>query len=130
MYVVSIQKVSLNTVYIYINGDHSTKTECFIEVPSLRPTFVSAQAVMLNLRNRRTRAILISSWASLIPTQLRGPAPNGRYTKGCLLALASGVNLKIKHVHDISLRIEANEQMQVNHEKLLKHTELSVLLLV
>lgn len=62
------------------------------------PTFVSEQATMLNLWNRRTRAILISSWASLIPTQLRGPAPNGRYTNGCRLALASGVNLRINHI--------------------------------
>lgn len=60
-------------------------------------TLVSEQATMLKLWNRRTKDILISSWASLIPTQLRGPAPNGRYTNGCRLALASGVNLGIIH---------------------------------
>lgn len=49
---------------------------------------------MLNFLKMCTRAILISSWASLMPTQLRGPAPNGKYTNGCLLALASGVNLE------------------------------------
>lgn len=60
----------------------------------LHPTLVSEQAFMLKLWNRCIKAILISSWASLIPTQLRGPAPNGRYTNGCRAALASGVNLE------------------------------------
>lgn len=60
----------------------------------LHPTLVSEQAFMLKLWNRCIKAILISSWASLIPTQLRGPAPNGRYTNGCRVALASGVNLE------------------------------------
>lgn len=60
---------------------------------SVQLTLVSGQATRLNLRKRRTRAIFISSWASLIPTQLRGPAPKGMYTNGWRLALASGVNL-------------------------------------
>lgn len=59
------------------------------------PTSVSEQATMVKLWSRRARAIFISSWASLIPTQLRGPAPNGKYTNGCRLALASGVNLDV-----------------------------------
>lgn len=58
-----------------------------------QPTSVSAQVIRLKVRNRRAKAIFISSWATLIPTQFRGPAPNGRYTKGCRAALASGVNL-------------------------------------
>lgn len=59
-------------------------------------TSVSWHATTLNALKMLASAILISSWASLMPTQLRGPAPNGRYAKGCRLALASGVNLRQK----------------------------------
>lgn len=59
----------------------------------------------LNLWKRRTRAIFISSWASLIPTQFRGPAPKGMYTNGWRLALASGVNLgnRVQSSHEVYL---------------------------
>lgn len=66
-------------------------------------TLVSGQAKRLNLWKSRTRAIFISSWASLIPTQLRGPAPKGMYTNGWRLALASGVNLgkRVQSNHEV-----------------------------
>ena len=41
------------------------------------------------------RAILASNRANLIPMQLRGPIPNGMNDIGCLLALASAVNLQV-----------------------------------
>lgn len=71
-----------------------TVLNTFQTTDSVQVTLVSEQATRLNLRKRRTRAILISSWASLIPTQLRGPAPKGMYTNGWRAALASGVNLE------------------------------------
>ena len=40
------------------------------------------------------RAILISSRANLVPMQLRGPKPNGRWTVAGRLALSSAANLE------------------------------------
>ena len=49
------------------------------------------------------RAMRISSWASLIPIQFRGPIPKGRKAKGCRAALASGVCLEREKVFRMML---------------------------
>ena len=47
----------------------------------------------VNLLNKVASVNLHSVMANRIPIQFFGPAPNGRYTIGCLLATFSGVNL-------------------------------------
>ncbi len=45
-------------------------------------------------------AILTSSKPNLIPTQLRGPPPNGIQAKGSIAAFLSAVNLERKFAGD------------------------------
>ena len=57
-------------------------------------TSVSGVLTKLYFFNSSMIAILTSSRANLIATQLRGPKPNGMWASGGRLALSSGVNLQ------------------------------------
>ena len=56
-------------------------------------TSVSGALTKVYLLSSSMRAILASSRANLIPMQLRGPKPNGKWQSWGRLALSSAVNL-------------------------------------
>jgi hypothetical protein len=66
----------------------------FIEIDKQAITGVSLTAKKRNLLTIEQRAIFNSSMANLMPTQLRGPNPNGRKAYGFSLCLFSGAQLQ------------------------------------
>ena len=73
----------------YSNKKHSIWNKIIARLS----TFVSSEVVILYLLSTSIRAILASRMASLIPMQLRGPRPNGKWEQGWRLATADGKNL-------------------------------------
>lgn len=57
-------------------------------------TSVSGQVLNWNFCKILSRVIFVSSKPIFMPMQPRGPAPKGRYAKGCRSFLASSVNLE------------------------------------
>lgn len=57
-------------------------------------TSVSGQVLNLNFCKILSRVIFVSNKPIFMPMQPRGPAPKGRYAKGCRSFLASSVNLE------------------------------------
>lgn len=57
-------------------------------------TSVSGQVLNRNFCKILSRVIFVSSKPIFMPMQPRGPAPKGRYAKGCRSFLASSVNLE------------------------------------
>lgn len=57
-------------------------------------TSVSGQVLNLNFCKILSRVIFVSNKPIFMPMQPRGPAPKGRYVKGCRCFLASSVNLE------------------------------------
>lgn len=57
-------------------------------------TSVSGQVLNWNFCKTLSRVIFVSSKPIFMPMQPRGPAPKGRYAKGCRSFLASSVNLE------------------------------------
>lgn len=57
-------------------------------------TSVSGQVLNRNICKILSRVIFVASKPIFLPIQPRGPAPKGRYAKGCRSFLASSVNLE------------------------------------
>lgn len=68
-------------------------TSVAFEPPHVQ-TSVSGQVLNWNFCKILNRVIFISSKPIFMPMQPRGPAPKGRYAKGCRSFLASSVNLE------------------------------------
>lgn len=73
---------------------NSLKVTSVIFKPLHVQTSVSGQVLNLNFCKILSRVILVSNKPIFMPRQPRGPAPKGRYAKGCCSFLASSVNLE------------------------------------
>lgn len=68
-------------------------------------TSVSGQILNRNFCKTLSRVILVSSKPIFMPIQPRGPAPKGRYAKGCCSFLTSSVNLEGEEVETSSRNV-------------------------
>lgn len=73
---------------------NSPKLTSVIFKPLHVQTSVSGQVLNWNFCKILSRVIFVSNKPIFMPMQPRGPAPKGRYAKGCRSFLASSVNLK------------------------------------